>query len=102
MKGAFTGFEPGTVKASDPIRIPRSSEVNHYTYKCVNPRCGAEDTMKLFPGENVPVAISCSQCHGGVGCGIQGAEAEMQRRGVGMRLKATLQPTSPVGSVRPS
>lgn len=37
-------------------------EMIEKVYQC---RCGAEDTVKLFPGERTPPAINCWKCKAG-------------------------------------
>jgi len=54
------------------------SKVTEVKYTCS--KCGAEDTVKLYPDESVPVTINCWKCRSGYGKDI----AEMVATGAGM------------------
>jgi hypothetical protein len=43
-------------------------------------KCGADDTLKLFPDESIPATVNCWKCHAGFHKDI----AEMISTGVGM------------------
>lgn len=54
--------------------------VTYVKYRCTREKCGAEDTVKLFPGEGVPPCINCYKCH----AGYQMSRDDMLRNSAGM------------------
>jgi len=54
-----------------PILAARPErELRWIRYVCQNPKCGAEDTGRFFPNEQIPAGIICWKCHWGMGLGL--------------------------------
>lgn len=56
--------------------------IRRLKYRCTNPKCGAEDTLKLFTDEAVPPIVNCHSCRAGRGMDV----GQMMQNQMGMLI----------------
>lgn len=61
--------------------VSEEEKIRRIEYVCA--KCEAKDTMKLWPNEQVPVALNCWNCHAGQGIDM----AQMIQQHLGMFME---------------